>query len=125
MPQSGSDFVTAPELSPIFGQLLAVQLAEALARTGTDELWEFGAGTGALALQVLLALRAQGVPVRRYTIVDLSGTLRARQQERWPNLPVWCIGRMPCPHSSAAWCWATRCWTPCRCSCCSAPRALA
>ncbi len=81
MPQSGSDFVTAPELSPIFGQLLAVQLAEALARTGTDELWEFGAGTGALALQVLQALRAQGVPVRRYTIVDLSGTLRARQQE--------------------------------------------
>src|SRR6218665_1582711 len=53
MPQSGSDFVTAPELSPIFGPLLAVQLAEALARTGTDELWEFGAGTGALALQVL------------------------------------------------------------------------
>ena len=81
MPQSGSDFVTAPELSPIFGQLLAVQLAEALVRTGTDELWEFGAGTGALALQVLQALRAQGVPVRRYTIVDLSGTLRARQQE--------------------------------------------
>ena len=68
-------------LALVFGQLLAVQLAEALARTGTDELWEFGAGTGALALQVLQALQALGVPVRRYTIVDLSGTLRARQQE--------------------------------------------
>jgi SAM-dependent MidA family methyltransferase len=80
MPQSGSDFVTAPELSPVFGQLLAVQLAEALARTGTDEVWEFGAGTGALALQLLQALQALGVQIRRYTIVDLSGTLRARQQ---------------------------------------------
>mgnify|MGYP002348994719 CR=1 FL=1 len=80
MPQSGSDFVTAPELSPVFGQLLAVQVAEALAETGTDEVWEFGAGTGALALQVLQALKAMGVQIRRYTIVDLSGTLRARQQ---------------------------------------------
>ncbi|MDD2714244.1 MAG: class I SAM-dependent methyltransferase, partial [Simplicispira sp.] len=53
MPQSGSDFVTAPELTPLFGQTLAVQVAEALARTGTDEVWEFGAGSGALALQLL------------------------------------------------------------------------
>lgn len=82
MPSSGSDFVTAPELSPVFGQLLAAQVAEALERTGTDEVWEFGAGTGALAQQVLDALQARGVPLARYTIVDLSGTLRARQQER-------------------------------------------
>ena len=77
MPQSGSDFVTAPELTPLFGQTLAVQVAEALARTGTDEVWEFGAGSGALALQLLDAL---GDAVRHYTIVDLSGSLRARQQ---------------------------------------------
>ena len=77
MPQSGSDFVTAPELTPLFGQTLAVQVQEALERTGTDEVWEFGAGSGALALQLLDAL---GDAVRCYTIVDLSGTLRARQQ---------------------------------------------
>lgn len=77
MPQSGSDFVTAPELTPLFGQVLAAQVAEALAATGTDEVWEFGAGSGALALQLLDAL---GDQVRRYTIVDLSGSLRARQQ---------------------------------------------
>lgn len=77
LPQSGSDFVTAPELSPLFGQTLAVQVAEALERTGTHELWEFGAGSGALALQLLDAL---GAAVQRYTIVDLSGSLRARQQ---------------------------------------------
>ena len=78
MPSSGSDFVTAPEMSPLFGQALAAQVGEALATTGTDEVWEFGAGSGALAAQLLQAL---GPRVRRYTIVDLSGTLRARQQQ--------------------------------------------
>jgi len=78
MPASGSDFVTAPELTPLFGRTLAVQVAEALEKTGTRELWEFGAGTGALALQLLDAL---GDRVERYRIVDLSGTLRERQQQ--------------------------------------------
>ena len=77
---SGGDFVTAPEMSPLFGQTLARQVAQALQRTQTDEVWEFGAGSGALALQLLDTLQALGVPLRRYTIVDLSGTLRARQQ---------------------------------------------
>ncbi|HVZ43958.1 MAG TPA: SAM-dependent methyltransferase [Ramlibacter sp.] len=76
MPSSGSDFVTAPEMSPLFGRTLAVQLAEALERTVTDELWEFGAGTGALAKELLAAL-----PVRHYRIVEVSAALRARQQE--------------------------------------------
>jgi len=79
MPAGGSDFVTAPELSPVFGQVMAAQVAEALERTGTREVWEFGAGTGALAAQLLDTL---GARVERYTIVDLSGSLRARQQER-------------------------------------------
>ena len=73
----GSDFVTAPELTPLFGQTLAAQVGQALVETGTDEVWEFGAGSGALALQLLDTL---GDKVNRYTIVDLSGTLRARQQ---------------------------------------------
>ena len=76
----GGDFVTAPEMSPLFGQTLARQVAQALQRTQTDEIWEFGAGSGALALQLLDALQALGQPVRRYTIVDVSGSLRARQQ---------------------------------------------
>jgi SAM-dependent MidA family methyltransferase len=80
MPASGSDFVTAPEMTPLFGQALAVQVAEALDKTGTDALWEFGAGSGALAAQLLDALDAMGRRVRRYRIVDLSGTLRARQR---------------------------------------------
>ncbi|MBC7380249.1 MAG: SAM-dependent methyltransferase [Burkholderiaceae bacterium] len=78
MPASGSDFVTAPEMTPLFGRTLAVQVAQALAATQTTEVWEFGAGSGALALQLLQSL---GSHVARYTIVDLSGTLRERQQE--------------------------------------------
>lgn len=79
LPQSGSDFVTAPELTPLFGHTLARQVQQALQATGTDEVWEFGAGSGALALQLLDALDAMGQPPRQYTIVDLSGSLRERQ----------------------------------------------
>jgi SAM-dependent MidA family methyltransferase len=78
MPGSGSDFVTAPGLTPLFGQTLAVQVGEALGQTGTDEVFEFGAGTGALALQLLDTL---GEQVQRYNIIDLSGTLRERQAQ--------------------------------------------
>jgi SAM-dependent MidA family methyltransferase len=77
LPASGSDFVTAPELSPLFGQTLADAVGEAFEQTGTHEIWEFGAGSGALALQLLDAL---GEKVSRYTIVELSGSLRERQQ---------------------------------------------
>jgi SAM-dependent MidA family methyltransferase len=77
---AGSDFVTAPELSPLFGKALARQVAQALEQTGADEVWEFGAGTGALALQIIDALKSEGVQLRRYVIVDLSGDLKARQQ---------------------------------------------
>jgi SAM-dependent MidA family methyltransferase len=79
MPQSGSDFVTAPELSPLFGAALARPVQEALDAAGADTVIEFGAGSGALAEQLLGALDG---PVRRYRIVELSATLRQRQQQR-------------------------------------------
>ncbi|MBI5721805.1 MAG: SAM-dependent methyltransferase [Burkholderiales bacterium] len=78
----GSDFVTAPEMSPLFGAALARQVAEVLRLGQLDEVVEFGAGSGALAEQVLQALQAAGVPLRRYAIVELTGALRARQQAR-------------------------------------------
>jgi len=77
LPSSGSDFITAPELSPLFGRALARQVAQALEGSGTDVIWEFGAGSGALALQLIEAL---GERVRQYRIVDVSGVLRSRQQ---------------------------------------------
>ncbi|MEI7463856.1 MAG: SAM-dependent methyltransferase [Burkholderiales bacterium] len=78
LPSSGSDFVTAPELSPLFGRALARQIGQALEGSGTDEVWEFGAGSGVLALELLDTL---GPRVKRYTIVDVSGALRERQRE--------------------------------------------
>lgn len=75
---AGSDFVTAPEMSPRFGQALARQMAQAFEASDVSEVWEFGAGSGALAEQLLQALPQ----VTRYTIVDVSGSLRARQQQR-------------------------------------------
>ena len=82
MPQSGSDFVTGPELSPLFGATLAQQVAEALKATGTDEVWEFGAGSGALASQLLSEFKRLGCEIKRYNIMDLSSTLKARQQAK-------------------------------------------
>lgn len=79
MPSSGSDFVTAPEMTPLFGQALGTQLRDAFVATGTNEIWEFGAGSGALAEQLLYAL---GDAVQRYTIVDLSASLQERQREK-------------------------------------------
>lgn len=77
----GSDFVTAPEMSPLFAATLARAVGEALEASGTRALMEFGAGTGRLAAGVMLALEALGVPFDSYSIVDLSGELRERQRD--------------------------------------------
>ena len=77
MPGSGSDFVTAPELSPLFGRALAAQVAQALAAGGWDAVMEFGAGSGALAESLLDAL---GDAITDYAIVDLSGVLRQHRR---------------------------------------------
>ncbi|MBP6903018.1 MAG: SAM-dependent methyltransferase [Burkholderiaceae bacterium] len=79
MPASGSDFVTAPELSPLFGHALAAQVRQGLQAADAHTVLEFGAGSGALAEQLLETL---GEAVRHYRIVDLSGTLRQRQAQR-------------------------------------------
>jgi SAM-dependent MidA family methyltransferase len=78
---AGSDFVTAPELTPLFGYTLAHALAQAMQASGSYAIWEFGAGTGALARQLLTALKAMGQRVDRYTIVDLSDSLKERQRQ--------------------------------------------
>ncbi|MGN6316542.1 class I SAM-dependent methyltransferase [Trinickia sp.] len=78
--EDGSDFVTAPELSPLFAQTLARALAQALTASGTSRLIEFGAGTGRLAAGILSALDALGIPLQSYAIVELSGELRERQR---------------------------------------------
>ncbi|MEQ5840193.1 SAM-dependent methyltransferase [Paraburkholderia acidicola] len=79
--EDGSDFITAPELSPLFAATLARPVAQALTASGTRQLLEFGAGTGKLAAGLLRALASADVPFDSYAIVDLSGELRERQRE--------------------------------------------
>lgn len=82
-PQFGEagDFVTAPELSPLFARCLARQCRELIGRMGRAELFEAGAGSGAMAADLLLELEALESLPDRYLILELSGALRARQQD--------------------------------------------
>lgn len=84
------DFTTAPEMTPLFGGSLARVVVELLPQTA-PQIMEFGAGTGRLAFDVLTELAAMGVRVHRYSIVELSGELRARQQQMLRGFPqvVW------------------------------------
>ncbi len=75
------DFVTAPELTPLFGRTLARVVAQVLARTGGD-LLELGAGSGRLAVDVLLQLERLACLPERYLILEVSPDLRARQRQR-------------------------------------------
>ncbi|HEV8645643.1 MAG TPA: SAM-dependent methyltransferase [Burkholderiales bacterium] len=77
---SEGDFVTAPEISPLFGGALADQVADILAHTGGG-LLELGAGSGALALSLLEELQARDRLPERYRILELSPELVQRQ--RW------------------------------------------
>jgi SAM-dependent MidA family methyltransferase len=80
------DFTTAPELTPLFGQALA-QVAAAIMAQSAPCILEFGAGSGQLAHDILSELAGAGVVVERYCIVELSGELRARQQEKLGAFP--------------------------------------
>jgi len=82
----GGDFVTAPEMSRLFGQCLGRQCAEVLAVTGGGIL-ELGAGTGALAATVLETLAELGSLPEQYAILEVSADLAARQRERLDALP--------------------------------------
>jgi len=77
---AGGDFVTAPEISPLFGRCLARQCAEVLTTLSGGDILEFGAGTGALAVELLAGLESQGTLPGRYLILEPSPELRARQQ---------------------------------------------
>jgi SAM-dependent MidA family methyltransferase len=81
------DFVTAPELSPAFGRAIGTQVADVLRAVDGDTVMELGAGTGALAAELLGELEREGCAPRRYLIVDVSADLRDRQRERLAQLP--------------------------------------
>ncbi|SDK67024.1 SAM-dependent methyltransferase, MidA family [Methylophilus rhizosphaerae] len=74
------DFVTAPEISPLFASALANQVNQVLHHTGGSVL-ELGAGTGKLAIGVLQKLHALDQLPEHYYILEVSANLRERQQQ--------------------------------------------
>ncbi len=82
------DFVTAPEVSPLFGRALARQIAEVAARVGGDEVLELGPGSGALAAALLPELARLGAAPKRYLMLEPSPELRERQRARLATLEL-------------------------------------
>ncbi|MGB7815276.1 MAG: SAM-dependent methyltransferase [Methylotenera sp.] len=81
----GGDFVTAPEISPLFAKTLALQAAQILARSHGDDftsnILELGAGTGKLAADLLLELQQLNPLPKQYFILEVSDYLRQIQRE--------------------------------------------
>ena len=75
------DFVTAPEISPMFARCVAMQAVQVLDATGGDIL-ELGPGSGALAADLFDELKALGKAPARYLLLEVSPELQARQRER-------------------------------------------
>ena len=86
---AAGDFVTAPEITPLFSQALAAQAVQIMALSA-PQIIEVGAGSGRLAADLLLELEQRGALPERYAILDLSGELRERQrktiEQRAPHL---------------------------------------
>lgn len=76
------DFITAPEISPLFAQCLARQCQQVFANLGSADILEIGAGTGQLAVDLLLCLEKENCLPTQYKILEISPTLKARQQDR-------------------------------------------
>lgn len=76
------DYVTAPELSPLYARCLAAAIAGALAESGGGDIVELGAGSGLMAAELVAALARLGTLPQRYRIVEPSPVLAARQR-RW------------------------------------------
>ena len=98
------DFITAPEISPLFGRVVAKQCAAVLQETGEASVLEFGAGSGRLALEMLRALHELDALPAEYRILEVSADLRERQQgllsqelPGWADRIVW-LDRMPDSH---------------------------
>jgi SAM-dependent MidA family methyltransferase len=88
---ASGDFITAPELSPMFSWCVARQIATVLRELEQPIILELGAGSGAMALDILRELARLSALPTEYWILDVSGELRARQAERLAVLsgPAW------------------------------------
>ena len=76
------DFVTAPEISPLFAQCLGQQCQEVFGQLGGGDILEVGAGTGKMAQDLLLFLEKKGALPGQYKILEISPDLKQRQQDK-------------------------------------------
>lgn len=76
------DFITAPEISPLFSQCVGRQYQQIVMHLGQSNILEIGAGTGQMAVDLLLFLEQQHSLPDTYMIFEMSPTLKQRQQER-------------------------------------------
>ena len=87
---AAGDFTTAPELTPLFARALATPVAAILEATQAREILELGAGSGRLAVDLVLALERAGAAPSLYAIVEPSPDLRERQRALVAReLPAW------------------------------------
>lgn len=81
------DFITAPEVSPIFSRCLARQAQQVLSQLNSPTIVEFGAGRGVMARDILLELKAIDQQIEHYYIIELSADLKQVQQQTLSTLP--------------------------------------
>ncbi len=77
----GGDFITAPELTPLFAQTLANYCLPLIQTKQNAILFEFGAGSGKLCVEILKHLANLGTLPKAYHILELSGELQKRQKD--------------------------------------------
>ena len=76
------DFVTAPEISPLFSDCIAAQCQQVLEHLDTpSSILEFGAGSGRMAADILARLEQQQSLPDHYYILELSPELQQRQRQ--------------------------------------------
>jgi len=90
------DFVTAPEISPLFGKAVAQQGVQVLECMGenSNNILEFGAGSGKLALDLLLEMEKLERLPKHYFILEVSGELQNRQKELFEKLAPHLLSRV-------------------------------
>ena len=82
---SRGDFITAPEISGLFGRTIARQVAQVLQISGGGVL-ELGGGSGILGSDILVELNRLECPIQEYLLFEPSPTLTQRQKERLAQL---------------------------------------
>jgi SAM-dependent MidA family methyltransferase len=91
---AAGDFVTAPEVSPLFSRCIARVVAEVFDSCSPGVILEVGAGTGCMAAEIIRVLEDRGVVLDRYMILEISADLRERQRQTLEERVPEYVGRV-------------------------------